>query len=384
MMRRLRNATALAGLALVTLTGCFKMDYDLNVEGDKVSGTMIVATDKDFAESEGVEVEGDSFNFDEKKLVEAGAKVEVEPYDDGRFVGEKATFSDVPIDKISLAFENTAPTGDVESSAGAEEFSITRDGDEYTFTARADVAESMSDGETTDADSAMFDKMFESMLDTAEANISITLPGEVTDTNGTLDGNTVTWEVDVLEPIDFYAVSDVSGAADGGVNLVGVLGAVILVALIGAVGFFGFRRWRERPQDGQESDVENAFDDDTTEVPVVDEREAFDVSVAAAIADEPVQVTEQGSGRRRADVPVDSPSTVEAATASRVDLAGTRRLTARRCGGMTERTGRSIRTRPNDGCTRPLSPHTSMTCPAPPALASAFVVRPGGSCRVNR
>lgn len=319
MMRRLRNATALAGLALVTLTGCFKMDYDLNVEDDTVSGTMIVATDKDFTESEGVEVEGDSFNFDEKKLAEAGAKVEVEPYDDGRFVGEKATFSDVPIDKISLAFEDTAPTGDVESSAGTEEFSITRDGDEYTFTARADVAESMSDGETTDADSAMFQKMFESMLDTAEANISITLPGEVTDTNGTLDGNTVTWEVDVLEPIDFYAVSDASGAADGGVNLVGVLGAVILVALIGAVGFFGFRRWRERPQDGQESDVENAFDDDTTEVPVVDERETFDVSVAAAIADEPEQVTEQGSGRRRADVPVDSPSTVEAASAPRVE-----------------------------------------------------------------
>lgn len=77
----------------------------------------------------------------------------------------------------------------------------------------------------------------EAFLDSADATLKITFPGEVTDTNGSVKGTTVTWDLLTLTEAP-YATGSAIGSGDSGEGIpswvwIAIIGgAVVLVAVI--------------------------------------------------------------------------------------------------------------------------------------------------------
>src|SRR5215211_1011385 len=202
LIRRLR-VVLLAVATLLLLTGCVKLDIDLAVSGDDtVSGTYIIGIQKSLLQFTGQDA--DAFyqqitsDFDPSDLPE-GAEVTPEKYDDGEFVGVKLVMDNVPISGLDDVSGNT-------STSGSNEFSLTHEGDLYQFRATLDTA-------TGDMSSVSVPRQ---VLDSAEIRIKLKYPGEVTETNGNKDGDTVTWEPKLGEGTTLTATAEDSGGADGG------------------------------------------------------------------------------------------------------------------------------------------------------------------------
>src|SRR3954447_16788982 len=193
----------LAAAALLLLTGCVKLDINLTVSGDDtVSGTYVIGIQKSLLQFTGQDA--DAFyeqitsDFDPSDLPE-GAKVTPEKYDDGKFVGAKLVMDNVPIAGLDNVSGNT-------STSGSNEFSLTHEGDLYQFRAALDTS-------TGDSSSVSVPQQ---VLDSAEIRIKLTFPGEVTETNGDKDGNTVTWRPKLGEGTTLTATAKDSGGGGGG------------------------------------------------------------------------------------------------------------------------------------------------------------------------
>ncbi len=198
---RLRIAL-LAAATLVLLTGCIKLDMDLKVTQDgMVSGSYIVALDRSVLQLTGQDAdqfyEQTASGIDRSNLP-PGATVDVAKYDEGNFVGAKVTFSGLPVDDLNDA----TPSGSDSST-----FSLTHDGDLYHFKATLD---------TTQGGDQSPISVPEQLTNSAEIRIKITFPGEVTETNGSKDGTSVTWEPKLGEAADLTATAKDSGGASGG------------------------------------------------------------------------------------------------------------------------------------------------------------------------
>lgn len=243
LMRRLATAIT-AAATLFLLTGCFTMKMDLEVSADDdVSGTMILAVDESFAEM--ADEDPDSM-FDTEDLPEGA---EVEPYTEDGKVGQKVTFSGVPLEEWNSAMSDQDVAGE---DAGEDTFSLVHDGDRYVFEATMDMSSATGDDSSEgSADDEMLGEDFEEsmeelmamMLKDAEFTVAITFPGDVVETNGEVDGRTVTWDLDLTaaEKQEMNAVAEepgevrkaVESVTPDGVNtglLVGI-GALVLVGL---------------------------------------------------------------------------------------------------------------------------------------------------------
>ncbi len=201
---------ALTAVAALSLTGCFKSTahYTLH-EDDTVSGEIIIALHKDFAE-EGMTPEDASNSVGGNETIEGIDNVESEPYEDSKFIGVKYTFEDQPLTTIAPSVDGT----------------LVRDGDVFIFQG--------NEPDTTDLEG------MEAFLDEADATLKITFPGKVTDTNGSVSGTTVTWDLLTLTEAP-YATGSAIGSGDSGDDSgfsTGVLIAIIcgvLVAIVVAV-----------------------------------------------------------------------------------------------------------------------------------------------------
>lgn len=225
-MRRRIAPAVLAVTALFALSGCFKMDTEIEVHADDtVSGSMVMAMEKDAMEamsSMGSEGSGEAEDFFKADDVPEGATVEA--YDDGEFVGQKMTF-----EGIALA--------DLMESADApddEKWSLTHEGDIYTFKGAMDM--------TYEDDEAA---MMEKMMKDAELRVAITFPGKITDTNGDVDGHTVVWHPKVGEKNVMTAT-----ATEGGFPVLPLLGGLALLALMAGGAFVLYQRHGAHPAAG--------------------------------------------------------------------------------------------------------------------------------------
>jgi hypothetical protein len=200
---------ALAVVGVLTLSGCFKLDMELELASDDtVDGSIIIAVDRDQAELFGGEdALREAIQGQEGALLEDQPEtgtVETRDYEDDDWIGTETVFTDVALDEFS-----GAETG---------ELSITREGDEFVVAGTLDLSGEVGTDPTNGA-----------ALEGAEAEISVTFPGEVISSNGEEDGNTVTWEPVLGESLELQA----RGSAEAGLPWTLIAAVVALVALVG-------------------------------------------------------------------------------------------------------------------------------------------------------
>lgn len=213
-MRRFRKVGtwgALLAALTLALAGCIKLDMALEVSSDNtVSGSMIFAFQKSAMQAMGQ---------DPKEMAEQSVQVDdsvegvsAAPYDEGDFAGAKYTFDAVPLDD----FNRTA----MEDGG----LVIEREGDSFVVSGEMDL----SSGDTAGLEG--MDQAFAS----AEIKIAITFPGEVTEANGNVSGNTVTWEPSLGEMTSFEATAGATGGESSSMMLL-IVGGVILLIIIAVI-----------------------------------------------------------------------------------------------------------------------------------------------------
>ncbi|HWC69763.1 MAG TPA: hypothetical protein VG993_01240 [Actinomycetota bacterium] len=189
----IRGLATFAGLTLL-LAGCLKLDMAITLSPeDTVDGEMVFAVNKELLELTGQNLDdllGDT------SLPEDVEGATTEPYEDERFVGTRVTFEGVAL-------------ADMQESSDPDALTIERVGDTFEVGGVMDLA-------TQDAEieGNPFEAQIKEAFDTAELRIAITFPGEVLETNGRVDGTTVTWEPVFGERTEIMAVA--SASSEGG------------------------------------------------------------------------------------------------------------------------------------------------------------------------
>jgi len=188
--RGLRATLFLAGVLL--LSGCLKYDLTLLIsEDDTLDGTLIVAVSKELAAGQDIFSQtGD--------LTPSEGSVAKEPYEDDDYIGTRYVISGVPISEM-----------DSLSADDSTRFSLTREGDEYLLDASLNfnLGGTLGGSESLPSQGAF------------SALVSLTFPGAVLESNGTIDGNTVTWtelDPDVENNLSARASAISNGQAEAG------------------------------------------------------------------------------------------------------------------------------------------------------------------------
>jgi hypothetical protein len=135
------------------------------------------------------------------------------PYEDDTFIGQTVTFDAVPIPQFS-------------SGEGSDTLQIVREGDQFKVTGVMDL--SSASGSTGDP---QIDAIVQEALKSAEIRITMTFPGEVVSSNGTIDGNSVTWEPKIGERTEIQAVAKATGGSSFPWLWI-VIAAVVVVVVI--------------------------------------------------------------------------------------------------------------------------------------------------------
>lgn len=228
MTQRWRTVGRIAGLGLLALllSACLKLDMDLQVsENNTVSGSIIFGVNKQLIELTGGTVE--DFLGSDSPLPSDAEGVTTEPYEDDEFIGQRLVFDSVPLETVS--------------SGTPDELRITREGETFTVTGALDLSSGL-----TGATGATGFPGAEQFLQGADLKVRITFPGPVTDTNGEVDGNAVTWVPVVGERLELRATaSAIPSGGDSNLTMLLIIAAVI-VALAVVVGIVVAQR-RNRP-----------------------------------------------------------------------------------------------------------------------------------------
>jgi hypothetical protein len=214
--RRPARPLALLGTVaalLLVLSGCMKVDLEATFSAeDTVDGTMLVAVDKELLETTGGSV--DDLLGTEEDLFDEG-EVTSEPYEEGEYVGRTYTFADVPL---------------AEFSGDGEDLEISHADGKFTVDGELDLSsEDLGENATG-----------------GEVSITFTFPGDVEESNGTINGNSVTWEGEGGDVIELNAVANDSGNGFPVLTLVWLLAGLVLLALVVTITVVLVRRRSSR------------------------------------------------------------------------------------------------------------------------------------------
>lgn len=216
MFRRIQIAFASAAVLLAT-SGCMKVNLDLTVkENDTVSGSMILAFSNDAIELAKSMGSDSSLNTDSLVTEEPG--MTVEQYKDSDYAGTKITFDERPFAEFS-------------TGTSADSLSFKRDGSIVSITGAINMAgddpAAIEQIRTNPITSGLFDK--------SDISVSITMPGKILESSGTVVGNTVTFKGELGDNIVIDVKADTSASMDfgllaaGGLALAGVVTAGVLL-----------------------------------------------------------------------------------------------------------------------------------------------------------
>ena len=157
--RRVVTATLVAVVALLTLSGCARVQAGLAVQpDDTVDGEVVIATPGGAPSGKGPEI---------TVPPELADEVDVSPYSENGYVGSTVRFS-------GLTFEQVGKLNMLGGVAGGRaELQLRRVGGRIAVQGRADLTTVPVDG--------------------ADVQLRINFPGEVVETNGEPDGGQVNW-----------------------------------------------------------------------------------------------------------------------------------------------------------------------------------------------
>jgi hypothetical protein len=193
--------TALAAVLLTAVAGCLKVEMDLSIEGETVSGRVIGAIDRTAAETFGMDAD-DVFSQPEEEDFSSLDGVTTTPYQDDDWVGVEYVF-----DRVDLAELNEL-AGDDEEFPRIE---YDADAGTYEFTLTMNFSDFDPDDATGGEGIPGFD--LSALLERFDVMVSVTFPGEVTEHNGELSGTTVTWTPEPGERNDLRAVARATAPA---------------------------------------------------------------------------------------------------------------------------------------------------------------------------
>ncbi len=206
MTKRVRSVLLAAAL-LLALTGCMKIDADLKVSSDeKVSGKMLMAIDKGFAEQMGQSPEKLKEQIEKTVKEDLPDGVDCKPYEEGKFLGTQCALNDVPFSEMS--------------DSGGTGLKFEKSGERFIVSGGA--------GDQVSEIPANF---------TPEVKFKITMPGKIIekDDAAQVDGKTATY----TDPKKMNSIRLVSEAGGGGVPAwLIVLLVVLVLGAAGAVVFF--------------------------------------------------------------------------------------------------------------------------------------------------
>ena len=183
---RIGRVVAVGAVALL-LTGCIKLDLDLDVSADDtVSGTVVFAFSKQLLELTGQSAD-ELFKGGATSLPSDVPGTTTAPYEDDRFVGQKITF-----DHVELSRFNTE----------GSDLTIDHVGDEFHVAGSMDLSGSATGSTTAGVgDISQFGS-------SAQISITLSFPGKViSSTTGEVDGNSVTWTPKLGETTDLTTVA---------------------------------------------------------------------------------------------------------------------------------------------------------------------------------
>jgi hypothetical protein len=221
------GAAVVALLAAVLLGGCLKLDADLTVsDDDTVDGTFVFGVDKQLLALTGQDASSltEQVQRDMETDPPTAGTISAEPYEDDDFVGATVTFRDVPLDDFNV------PGAEGPDNA----LTITHDGDQFEVSGELDF-------ELGDLPGGEGIPNIDELLASSEPQLSIalTFPGEVTSSNGSIDGCTVSWEPALTEATSFEATANDSGGCTESIKwwawiLIGI-GVLVLIGGIVAI-----------------------------------------------------------------------------------------------------------------------------------------------------
>ncbi|MDO5494709.1 MAG: hypothetical protein Q4G64_03250, partial [bacterium] len=184
-------AVTLAVLALF-LTGCMRIHMNATINpNDTVSGGMVFAISDETAQQFGMDPQElwDQMSAEmDTSLPDGGTQ---SSYAQDGYTGTQMTFADVPIAQWT-------------AGTTSEDLNISKQGDEYVIDGVMDFTD--DSGDLDEVPGA------ENLVNSMDIQISFTFPHGITDTNGTVSGNTVTWNPSFGESVEIYA----RGPATGG------------------------------------------------------------------------------------------------------------------------------------------------------------------------
>lgn len=203
--RRLSPVVAVGALVLA-LSGCMRVTMDLTVNSDDtVDGTVVLAVSDSLISLMGDEA--DSLWQDGGFEGEPG--VTTEDYAADGYTGKKFTLAKSPLSEV-----------------GDQDMTITRVGDEFVVSGQLDLTEAS----TEDLDMPGM----QGILDSFDVRVSLTFPGEVVASNGTVTDHTVTWTPRMGQENPIEARAKATAGSSGLLPWI-FLAAVVAVLVVGAV-----------------------------------------------------------------------------------------------------------------------------------------------------
>ena len=168
-------ATAVLVAVLFSLTGCFKLNMDINVHSEKsVDYEVVYALQKDVLKGKSFDEFMKANDGSADMTIPEGAKVE--EFEDADYKGKRISAVNIDPAKIAEAEEDSA-----------NKLSLVKEGDFYVLT-MGNLSNDSTDPQGAQLAKAIFD----------EAVLKVTFPGKIVEANGAkIDGNTAT--------IDFLA-----------------------------------------------------------------------------------------------------------------------------------------------------------------------------------
>ncbi|WP_062210568.1 LppM family (lipo)protein [Demequina oxidasica] len=204
-MNQTLRVLVLSVVSVAALSGCMRMEMSLELsDHDTASGSYVMAIKEGAGEQLGATSDQEAADQLFGDLGEGIEGASVTEYNEDGYIGTKATFEDQSFAALNL---------------DSDDMRISREGDEYVVAGTYGSNESADLGE---------------LPDDAVATLAITFPGKVVETNGTVEGNTVTWDLK-QDSDDLYARGAASPDSGVPIWLWLAIGFVALVVIAGVV-----------------------------------------------------------------------------------------------------------------------------------------------------